>query len=86
MATAIATRHQNRPVRMAVNGANGVRAKHDFASMKVNQDRLMKNIHEGCEFGAAWRYGEYVSRSYASNGFIDTLLVIQQRRGWRGYL
>ena len=46
---------------MAVNGhVNGVRGKHDFAALKVNQSRLMENIHDGCEFGAAWRYGEYV--------------------------
>lgn len=49
---------------MAADGINGhvtgVREKHDFSGFKVNQDRLMKNIHEGCEYGAAWRYGEYV--------------------------
>ena len=49
---------------MAANGINGhvtgVRQKHDFSGFKVNQDRLMKNIHEGCEYGAAWRYGEFV--------------------------
>jgi hydantoinase/carbamoylase family amidase len=49
--------------KMAANGTNGVhvngsRGKHDFSGFKVNQSRLMKNIHDGCEFGAAWRYGE----------------------------
>jgi hypothetical protein len=49
---------------MAVNGVNGANGmsslhkKHDFSSLKVDQSRLMKNIHDGCEFGAAWPYGE----------------------------
>jgi hypothetical protein len=46
---------------IGVNGVNGIsslRKKHDFSSLKVDQSRLMKNIHDGCEFGAAWSYGE----------------------------
>ena len=48
---------------MAVNGVsgthvNGFRDKHDFSGLKVDQSRLMKNIHDGCQFGAAWRYGD----------------------------
>jgi hydantoinase/carbamoylase family amidase len=44
---------------MAVNGfVNGVRGKHDFSALKVDEQRLMKNLHQGCEFGAAWRYGQ----------------------------
>ena len=62
--TATTARTGQRISVMAANGVNGhvkgTRGKHDFASFKVNQDRLMKNIHDGCEFGAAWRYGKYV--------------------------
>jgi len=35
-----------------------IKMKHDFAALKVNQDRLMGAIHEGCEYGQAHRYGD----------------------------
>lgn len=35
------------------------RTKHDFADLKVNQDRLMDAIHSGCKFGQAHRYGDH---------------------------
>lgn len=49
-----------------INGvvqANGVHSKSstsssDFSSFKVNQSRLMEHLHDGCQHGAAWRYGE----------------------------
>ena len=50
---------------MASNGVNdtshlnGFREKHDFSALKVNQSRLMQNIHDGCEYGAAWKYGDH---------------------------
>ena len=43
-----------------VNGNHSqrfIKMKHDFAALKVNQDRLMKAIHDGCEYGQAHRYG-----------------------------
>ncbi|RMZ79321.1 hypothetical protein DV737_g3453, partial [Chaetothyriales sp. CBS 132003] len=40
-----------------VNGVNK-EDKHGFSALKVNEARLMNNIHDGCEFGAAWRYGD----------------------------
>lgn len=43
---------------MAIDGVTGVRPKHDIASLKVNQSRLLEAIHRGCEFGADHRYGE----------------------------
>jgi hydantoinase/carbamoylase family amidase len=41
-----------------VNGTNGVHTTSDFASFKVNQDRLLTNIHDGCQYGAAHPYGK----------------------------
>ena len=42
------------------NGSNGVpKRTHDIAGLKVNQARLMKAIHDGCEFGKAHRYGDH---------------------------
>ena len=41
-----------------IHAANGVRSKHDFSGLKVNQSRLMDGIHSGCKYGAAHRYGE----------------------------
>lgn len=35
----------------------------DIASIKVKQDRLMKDIHDTCEWGKGERWGEYVSQS-----------------------
>jgi len=32
-----------------------------FSSLTVNQNRLMRCIHEGCEFGQAHRYGRLVT-------------------------
>lgn len=46
-----------------VNGVNGVHTKSDFSGFKVNQSRLMDHIHDGCQFGAAHRYGEQVTGS-----------------------
>ena len=35
-----------------------IRMKHDYASLKVQEDRLMDAIHSGCKFGHAFPYGE----------------------------
>ncbi|KAK5073096.1 hypothetical protein LTS08_004180 [Lithohypha guttulata] len=35
-----------------------IRMKHDYAALKVKQDRLMDAIHNGCKFGASHRYGD----------------------------
>lgn len=35
-----------------------LRMKHTYANLKVNQDRMMGAIHDGCRFGEAHRYGE----------------------------
>lgn len=44
--------------KMAINGVNGTRAKHDISALKVNQSRLLEAIHTGCKYGAAHKYGE----------------------------
>lgn len=44
-----------------VNGNHAprfIRMKHDFAALRVNQDRLMQAIHDGCKYGEAHRYGD----------------------------
>jgi len=33
------------------------------SQLKINGHRLMETLHEGCEFGADHRYGEYVHPS-----------------------
>lgn len=35
-----------------------IKMKHDFTALKVNRDRLMQGIHDGCEYGQAHRYGD----------------------------
>jgi hypothetical protein len=49
-----------------LNGVNGVHTKADFSAFKVNQGRLMEHIHDGCQFGAAHRYGESVALFFTS--------------------
>lgn len=50
--------------RAKILGLNGnripsfIRMKHDYASLKVKQDRLVEAIHSGCNYGAAHRYGD----------------------------
>lgn len=47
-----------------INGVNGqhaltfIKMKHDFASLKVNQNRLVDAIHSSSEYGSAHRYGD----------------------------
>ena len=45
---------------VVTNGEHGMHTqlRPELSALKVKQDRLMKAIHEGCEFGAAHRYGE----------------------------
>jgi len=39
----------------------------DFASLKVNQDRLMEDIHHTCQWGTGERWGEYASAFRSSH-------------------
>ncbi len=34
-----------------------------MSQLKINGHRLMQTLHEGCEFGADHRYGEYAHPS-----------------------
>jgi len=54
------------------NGANGPTSKSlgDLAELKVNQNRLMNAIHEGCRFGEAHRYGRYANTTTREFGLI----------------
>jgi hydantoinase/carbamoylase family amidase len=40
------------------NGVHTQASSEDFSAFKVNQSRLMDHIHDGCQFGAAWSYGD----------------------------
>jgi hypothetical protein len=40
-----------------------------FSSLRINQDRLMRCIHQGCEFGQAHRYGRSVKLTALSQPF-----------------
>lgn len=42
----------------SINGAHGIRPKHEFSTLKVNQSRLLDAIHTGCKYGADHRYGD----------------------------
>lgn len=42
----------------AAMGYQFLRMKHSFANLKINHDRMMSAIHEGCKFGEAHRYGD----------------------------
>lgn len=51
-------------LKMAANHVQGTRSpfikmKHDFAALKVNQSRLMDAIHESCQYGHAYPYGDH---------------------------
>lgn len=54
---------QSKMAKTSVNGINGtgmphfIKMKHDFAALKVNQNRLMDAIHSGCKYGQAHSYG-----------------------------
>jgi hypothetical protein len=55
------------------NGVNGPTSKSlngDLAELKVNQNRLMNAIHEGCRFGEAHRYGRYANVTVREFGLI----------------
>lgn len=39
-------------------GYQFIRMKHSYANLKVNKDRMMQAIHDGCKFGEAHRYGD----------------------------
>jgi hypothetical protein len=58
----------------------------DMPQLKINGDRLMKTLHEGCKFGADHRYGEYVSpATYPADSLLSRLTQdqdIQQRQAW----
>jgi hypothetical protein len=56
-----------------------------LSSLRVNGERLMKYIHEGCEYGQAHRYGRYVSHSKDPSG-PDALSVAPRTLAWLDWL
>lgn len=50
-------------------------SERDLASIKVKQDRLMKDIHDTCEWGKGEAWGEYANILSVSNILVTIKLT-----------
>lgn len=59
----------NQPVSRCYSMAAKDMGESDFQKIKVNRDRLMKSLHETCEFGTGERWGRQVGVSPSRQPF-----------------
>lgn len=56
------------------------------SGFRINADRLAETLHHTCQWGAAHRYGEFVTpilRFFQVSDKLTSKTAVQQRQAWR---